>query len=83
MKYGMIDSMKAVTKVSISLPEDIARFVEEYQEDHDLPSRSEVFVAAVKLLREKELAQAYKAASTEWENSEDAKLWEQTTGDGL
>lgn len=75
--------MKVATKVSISVPEDIARFVEEYQENHELPSRSEVFVEAVRLLRERELAQAYKAASAEWDNSEDARLWEQTVGDGL
>jgi Arc/MetJ-type ribon-helix-helix transcriptional regulator len=75
--------MKAATKVSISVPQDIARFVEEYQESHELPSRSEVFVEAVRVLRERELAEAYKAASAEWDNSEDSKLWEQTTGDGL
>lgn len=75
--------MKIVTKLSISVPDDIAEFVEAYQESHELTSRSEVFVEAIRLLRERELAEAYEAASAEWENSEDAKLWQQTTGDGL
>lgn len=75
--------MKVATKLSISVPDDIAQYVAEYQENHAITSRSEVFVEAIKLLRERELADAYKAASSEWENSEDARLWERTTGDGL
>jgi len=78
--------MKAIptaAKVSISLPADIADFVEQYQQTHRLSSRSEVFVRAIGLLREHELAQAYREASLEWDASEDAKLWDKTAGDGL
>ena len=76
-------SASTVTKVSISLPADIADFVAQYQESHAIEHRSEVFVQALELLRERELAQAYREASLEWDNSEDAKLWDKTVGDGL
>lgn len=72
-----------VTKVSISLPADIADFVAQYQASHAIESRSEVFVQALELLRQRELAQAYREASLEWDNGEDAKLWDKTVGDGL
>jgi hypothetical protein len=74
--------MKAATKVGIGVPEYIAQFVQQYQESHELLSRSGVFVEAARLLRERELAQAYQAASQVWDNSEEARLWEQTVGDG-
>jgi Arc/MetJ-type ribon-helix-helix transcriptional regulator len=71
------------TKVSISLPLELLEFVEDYRESHNALSRSEVFALALKLLREKELAKAYAEASKEWDDSEDAKLWDSTVGDGL
>jgi antitoxin ParD1/3/4 len=77
--------MKSSTapKVSISLPADLLDFVEEYRLAHQAASRSEVFAEALRLLRKRELARAYAQASREWDESEDAKLWEQTAGDGL
>jgi Arc/MetJ-type ribon-helix-helix transcriptional regulator len=80
-----MDSMKSTitAKVSISLPPEILEFVEQYQQTHQAASRSEVFVEALRLLRERELAEAYRSASQEWEASEDARLWESTVGDEL
>lgn len=40
-------------------------------------------LASLEILREREIAQQYKAAMLEWLNSEDAQLWENTLGDGL
>ena len=71
------------SRFSISLPQDIAHFVETYQQEKGVKSRSEVIEKALKLLREKELGQAYRAAGQEWLSSEDAELWEATSADGL
>jgi hypothetical protein len=38
---------------------------------------------AIELPREKELGRTYYEAGLEWEEREDAKLWEKTTADGL
>lgn len=79
--FGM--SKAVVSKVSVSLPPELLEFVEDYQESHGTVSRSEVFAVALRLLRERELAQAYAQASQEWDNSEDYRLWDSTVGDGL
>ena len=71
------------TRFSISVSRDIAQFVEAYQQKNDVKSRSEVIERGLKLLREKELQQAYYEAGQEWLVSEDAALWENTSADGL
>lgn len=71
------------TRFSISISREIAQFVETYQQENDVKSRSEVIERALKLLREKELQQAYYEAGQEWSASEDASLWEGTSADGL
>ena len=73
----------ASTKLSISIPNDLADFAEHYQADHGLTNRSEVFALALQLLRDAELARAYSAAAAEWEASEDARLWDATAADDL
>ncbi len=71
------------TRFSISVSREIARFVETYQQKNDVKSRSEVIERALKLLREKELQQAYYEAGQEWLAGEDADLWESTSADGI
>jgi Arc/MetJ-type ribon-helix-helix transcriptional regulator len=70
-------------KFSVSVPSDLARFVEEYRATHNLDSRSEVIAKALERLREEELALEYRAAGEEWAQSEDAALWDRVVGDGL
>ncbi len=70
-------------KLSISIPSNLLSFAEEFQQSHQLESRSEVIVRALELLREQELRQAYRDAAAEWEASGDAQLWENTVGDGI
>ena len=70
-------------RFSISISQEIAQFIESYQQENDVKSRSEVIERALKLLREKELQQAYYEAGQEWLTSEDAALWESASADGL
>lgn len=70
-------------KVSVSLPEDDVRFLDEYADQRGLDSRSAALQRAVRLLRSAELGAAYEAAWEEWASGEDARLWERTTADGL
>lgn len=71
--------METVEKVSVSLPQDLLRFVERYQKRAKKRSRSEVFEDALKLLRAKSLEAEYADAAAEF----DAAEWEGTAGDGL
>ncbi|MBF6571087.1 MAG: ribbon-helix-helix protein, CopG family [Candidatus Binataceae bacterium] len=67
----------SVAKLSISLPDSLAGFVENYRKKHGL-NRSQVFEEAIKLLRNRELEAAYRAA-----DAESDQAWENTIGDGL
>lgn len=66
-----------VAKLSVSIPDELAGFVEKYRKKRGL-NRSQVFEEAVKLLRSRELEAAYRDA-----NAESDKEWESTTADGL
>ena len=70
-------------KVSVSLPDDDVEFLDTYAEREGFASRSAVLHKAVRLLRASELGGAYEDAWSEWNGSDDAVLWESTTGDGL
>jgi Arc/MetJ-type ribon-helix-helix transcriptional regulator len=78
-KDGTIDGMK----VSVSLPDDDVRFLDEYATRVGAASRSAVIHQAVGLLRTVSLEHAYAAAWDEWEAGEDAVLWDRTVGDGI
>ncbi len=67
-----------VAKLSISLPEALAGFVENYRKRRGLKNRSQVFEEAIKLLRSRELEAAYREA-----NAESDTAWESTVSDGL
>jgi antitoxin ParD1/3/4 len=68
----------SVAKLSVSLPDSLAGFVESYRKRRGLKSRSQVFEEAVKLLRSRELEAAYREASTDRD-----RAWEKTVSDGL
>lgn len=70
-------------KVSVSLPEEDLRFLDEYASRQGIRSRSAAVHRAVRLLRDSGLAAAYEASWEEWRESEDAALWESTSKDGL
>jgi Arc/MetJ-type ribon-helix-helix transcriptional regulator len=70
-------------KVSVSLPGDDVRFLDEYAKDRGLDSRSAAVHRAVRLLRTAELAAAYEHAWAQWAEDGDAETWESAVGDGL
>ncbi|WP_127360578.1 ribbon-helix-helix domain-containing protein [Actinacidiphila soli] len=70
-------------KISVSLPETDIAFVDEYAAKNIAESRSAVIHAAIELLRASQMEEEYAAAWEEWDSSDDARLWEQTTADGI
>lgn len=70
-------------KLSVSLPEEVVVYLDDYAHREGFDSRSAVLQQAVRMLQENELVDAYKEAFLEWEGSEDAQLWESTAGDGI
>ena len=67
-----------VAKVSISLPQPLLMFVEDYRHSHAFKSRSQVIEKALELLREQELEEAYALAEAEIDPD-----WEVTVADGM
>ncbi len=65
-------------KLSISLPDSLVRFIEDYQKAKGCSSRSQVIESALISLQNKELEIAYQKASLEVEPD-----WDVTVNDGL
>lgn len=69
-------------KVSVSLPDEAVAFLDDYAKRSG-SSRSAAVAAAIRLLRERDLAGAYANAWDAWEADPDSGLWDITTGDGM
>jgi Arc/MetJ-type ribon-helix-helix transcriptional regulator len=65
-------------KLSISLPPETVRFIEQYREAHAIKSRSQVVELALRTLRERDLEAAYREAAAEADPD-----WEIAASDGL
>ena len=76
---GSIDRVK----ISVSLPEDDVRFIDDYATQANVSTRSAVIHEAVMMLRSISMETAYTAAWDEWAGSEDAALWDTASSDGL
>ncbi len=70
-----------IAKLSVSIDQQLLTFLEGYQHEHKIKSKSEVISEALRLLRERELETQYAAAMQEWQG--EAEAWEAVTGDGL
>lgn len=70
-------------KISVSLPNDDVEFLDNYAQTQGYESRSAVVHTAVRMLRSSKLGDAYADAWQEWEESDEAELWDTTTSDGL
>lgn len=64
--------------LSISLPVSLVDFIEKYKTSHQYQSSSQVIQAALELLQNRELEEAYRQASEEIDSD-----WDITIGDGL
>ena len=69
-------------KLSVSLPEEDVRFLDEYSARADSSTRSSAIHAAIGLLRQSTLADSYAAAFEEWD-ADEAATWEPTAADGM
>ena len=70
-------------KVSVSLSENDIDFLDKLTRDGTYASRSAAVAAAVRLLRQRDLTEAYADATKEWVASGEAAAWEGATGDGI
>jgi Arc/MetJ-type ribon-helix-helix transcriptional regulator len=70
-------------KVSVSLSEAELSILDEYARATGVGSRSAAVQAAIRLLREASLEDAYVEAFDDWAGSADALLWDAAAGDGL
>ncbi len=69
-------------KLSVSLPDEDVKFLDEYARAH-ARSRSGAVREAINSLRQGGLADAYERAWEGWDASGEGELWEQSAGDGL
>ena len=69
-------------KLSVSLPDEDVKFLDDYAKQLGIESRSAVVHMAVRLLQASELGPAYEAAWEEWAAG-DADAWDATVADGL
>lgn len=70
-------------KLSISLSDDDVAALDRYVHAAGVPSRSAAIQAAIRMLGDPELEDAYAAAWDERQNSGEATAWEVATPDGL
>lgn len=69
-------------KISVSLPAEDVAFLDEYARHSKSGSRSAAIHQAIGLLRSNRLEAAYASAFDEWDDSEDARLWDRVVADG-
>ncbi len=50
-------------KISISLPPELIKYADQYEQNHGLKSRSDVLAKALRALREQELTESYRQAT--------------------
>jgi Arc/MetJ-type ribon-helix-helix transcriptional regulator len=70
-------------KVSVSLPGEDIRFLDQYARQRGLESRSAAVHRAIRLLQASELSADYERAWDEWAAGAETMPWESTVGDGL
>jgi Arc/MetJ-type ribon-helix-helix transcriptional regulator len=61
-------------KVTISIPQSLYEFVEAYQSQHHIKTRSDVISAALQLLQQQQLEAFYSAANEELNNDFDLTI---------
>jgi metal-responsive CopG/Arc/MetJ family transcriptional regulator len=57
-----------IQKLSISLPQALCEFIEHYQREQGLSSRSEVLARALRLLQEQALEASYQQANKDYDS---------------
>lgn len=70
-------------KVSVSIPEQDLRFLDDYVVDKGLGSRSAGVHEAIGALRQMALTLEAEQAIVDWYDSGEAEVWDVTVADGL
>lgn len=70
-------------KLSVSLRGEDVEFLDAYAKAHGKASRSAALTDAVRALRDVQLRQEYEQAFVDWDEGDDAELWERTASDGI
>ena len=78
-----IGSMQSSTKLSVSIPTELAVFLETYMREHGLRTKSSVVEQALEALKLQELEREYAEAAADKEYLAEFALWDGTTGDGI
>ena len=78
MHCGSISGMK----LSVSLRGEDVDFLDAYAKAHGKASRSAALTDAVRALRDAQLEREYEQAVVDWDEGDDAELWERTASDG-
>ncbi len=63
-------------KLSVSLPDDECKFLDQCVSDGLYPSRSAVLLRALRLLKNADLGKMYAEAFDEWNLSDEGKQWD-------
>jgi Arc/MetJ-type ribon-helix-helix transcriptional regulator len=72
------------SKFTVSVPPDLAKFIEQYQKSHHIASRSEVIAKGLQSLRDAELAAAYRDHAKAWQKDPERDFWDQAAiADGI
>ena len=69
-------------KLSVSIPDQDVKFLDDYVVSQGLTSRSAAIHKAVRLLHASSLGSDYESAWSEWAES-DTEAWDATSSDGL
>lgn len=72
----------ATQNVNLRLPSELLAYLEQYQRQHNLSTRTEVIIKAIQTLREQELIEGYKALSRSYQRKPDP-LSKKPSRDGL
>lgn len=73
-----------VSKFTVSVPSDLAKFLEQYQKNHKIASRSEVIARGLQSLRDTELATAYRNHAKAWQKDPEHTFWDEAAvADGI
>ncbi len=70
-------------KVSANLDSGLVTFLERYQQQHGLKTRSEALEEAIRELRQAHLRSEYAAAAQDPDYLADVKRWDGTITDGI
>lgn len=76
-----MNTRSTAAKFSVSIPAELANFLETYQKEHKLSSRSEVISISLEKLREAELAGAYRDHAGDWQNDPERAFWDSAAVD--